>query len=71
MERELFLKRLGKNIAKVRIEQEVTQEKLAELCKKQKQSISRIETGQVNPTALSLHEIAVALKVSISKLVEF
>lgn len=71
MEKEVFTKRLGQNIAKVRTEMKMTQEKLAKASKKQKQSISRLELGQMNPSAYYLHEIAKALKVPITKLIDF
>lgn len=71
MEKKAFIKLLGENIAAIRIEKKFTQEKLAKASKKQKQSISRLELGQMNPSAYYLHEIAKALKVPISKLLDF
>ncbi|MCD6019564.1 MAG: helix-turn-helix domain protein [Bacteroidetes bacterium] len=71
VEKDAFVKRLGENIAAIRIEKKITQVKLAQLCKKQKQSISRLEAGQINPTAFYLHELAIALKVPVVKLFDF
>lgn len=71
MEKEVFIKRLGENIARIRIEKKMTQVKLAQLCKKQKQSVSRLEAGQMNPTAFYLLELSKALKVPIASLLDF
>jgi transcriptional regulator with XRE-family HTH domain len=71
MEKEIFTKRLGENIAQVRMEKKMTQVQLAHLCKKQKQNINRLEAGQMNPTIYFLFEIAQALKVPISRLTDF
>jgi transcriptional regulator with XRE-family HTH domain len=71
MEKTVFTKKLGKNIAKLREEQEMTQVQLAKKCNKHKQNINRLETGEINPTAFYLHEIAMALKVPTTKLFEF
>lgn len=71
MEKETFTKRLGENISKLRTEKKMTQENLAKACKKIKQSISRLEKGQINPTVYHLYEIAKALKVPVTRLLEF
>ena len=69
--KEQFQKKLGKQIAKLRQAAGMTQDDLAERCGKEKQNISRIETGRTNPTAYSLVEIAASLEVPVKELFDF
>ena len=71
MEKTTFTKKLGKQIARLREENELTQVQLAKQCKKPKQNINRLEAGAINPSAYFLHELSKALKVPIAKLFEF
>ena len=70
MEKDIFTKKLGKRIAKIRVEKELTQVELGKLLKKQKQSIYRLETGMFTPTAYFVYEISKALKVPIGDLMD-
>jgi transcriptional regulator with XRE-family HTH domain len=57
-------KLVGRNTARIRAEKGLTQERLAELAGMSQQYISDLERGKRNPTLVTVHEIAVALKVS-------
>ena len=60
-----MLVKLGTRIRDLRMKTTITQAKLAELCKIQKSSISRIEAGKSNITMATLYSIAVALEVEL------
>jgi putative transcriptional regulator len=65
---ELFKKKLGKRIAKLRENKGFTQAQLAALINKDFQSISRIENGRVNASGYILKQIADALNISMNEL---
>jgi len=69
--KEAFLKKLGDNVRKLRIESGLSQVELATRIGRDKQSINRIEKGGHNPSAYILFEIAEVLKVDIKDLVDF
>ncbi|ODN55469.1 transcriptional regulator [Acinetobacter sp. 51m] len=56
--------KIGHAIRNCRIEQKITQEKLALLCNIDRSYVGRIERGEVNITVLKLYEIAQILKVA-------
>jgi len=60
---------VGANIAKIRREQNISQEELAFRSGLHRTYISGVERGVRNPTITVLSEIAAALKVSIADLV--
>jgi transcriptional regulator with XRE-family HTH domain len=62
-------KLVGRNVKRVRQEQGLTQEQLAELSRFSQQYISGLEQGRRNPTVVSLYELATALGVSHMELV--
>lgn len=66
MEKETFKKQLGKRVATIREEQNISQSQLAMRVEKSRQSINRLESGLVNPTVYFLKEIARALNRSLS-----
>lgn len=69
MEKQVFNKKLAKQITKYREEKKLTQGQLAKLCgNKQKQAIQRLETGAITPSAHFVYEIARALKVNVGEL---
>jgi transcriptional regulator with XRE-family HTH domain len=70
MEKDAFTKKIGKRISKIRDEKGLTQVDLAKKCGKKKQSISRLELGDINATAFYLYEVATALKVPMKELVD-
>lgn len=71
MEEKEFQIRLGKQIAKLRKEKNISQVDFAYMLEKEKQNLNRIEKGKTNPTIWSLYEIASLLEVPIEKLFEW
>ena len=65
----LLLLRIGQNIARVRRSRPMTQATLASLCKMEKASMSRIESGKTNITMVTLLTIANSLEVTVLDLV--
>ena len=68
MEQEVFIKKLGKRITKIREEKELSQSELARLMKLPRQNINRLETGTVNPKAFTIYELARVMKVEVGDL---
>ena len=68
VEREA-LKALGKKIKEVRLFKKFSQMKLAALSDSEKSNISRLESGNANPTFLTLRRIAGILKVAVVDLI--
>ena len=64
-----MLVRIGASIRDLRIKKKITQDGLARLSDMEKSSLSRIETGKVNVTVLTLERISKALKVTLSYLI--
>lgn len=71
MTKEVFLKKLGKNVARLREKAGLSQKDLALRCDKDKQSLNRLEKGRINPSAFYLSEIAAELKVPVKELLDF
>ena len=65
-----LLKFLGARIRILREEKNISQQNLAAMCNFEKSNMARIESGRTNPTFLTLYKISVALKVSISLIVD-
>ncbi len=63
-------KRVGLNLRKFRTERGLSQEALAFECGLHRTYISGVERGVRNPTVLVLEQIAMALKVPSSRLLE-
>lgn len=68
MTKEEFLKTIGSTIKKLRAEKKITQIELANICKFDKASMSRIESGQANPTIQTLYKISEALQTPVQNL---
>ncbi len=66
-----FLKKLGKNIARLREKAGLSQTELALRCDKDRQSLNRLEKGRINPSIYYLSEIASELKISLKDLFDF
>lgn len=56
---------LGLKIKKIRLKKNMTQNDLSIECNFEKASMSRIESGQTNPTIKTLYKICSALDVHI------
>ena len=63
-------KRVGLNLRKFRLERGLSQEALAFECGLHRTYVSGVERGVRNPTVLVLEQIAMALKVPSSRLLE-
>ena len=61
---------IGDNIRKLRTSRKLSQEYLAEQLGISRQAVSRWETGQTEPTARNLVELAGIFEISVSELVE-
>ena len=70
MQKEVFLKRLGEHIVQLRKAKGISQSELSRLCFKERQSIERVENGKTNPTIYYLNELAEALDIPLSELVD-
>ncbi|HSW79197.1 MAG TPA: helix-turn-helix transcriptional regulator [Candidatus Saccharimonadales bacterium] len=68
MERTNAQKKLGKAIKKLRLDANLTQEKLGEMTSLDRTYISGIERGVRNPSIKNIDKLARALKVSPSDL---
>jgi transcriptional regulator with XRE-family HTH domain len=64
----LRLTQLGSRIREIRLKKNMSQNDLAIECDFEKSSLSRIESGQANPTMRTLLRISKALDVHIAEL---
>ena len=71
MTKEVFLKKLGKNITRLRESANLSQTDLAFKLDKDRQSMNRVEKGRTNPTIYFLTQIAQELNVSLTELLTF
>ncbi|MBT4762747.1 MAG: helix-turn-helix transcriptional regulator [Bdellovibrionaceae bacterium] len=70
-DKQRFLKKLGKHIAKVRKSKGYSQDRVfLETEGFSRSTVSRIEKGQVNPEVWTLARIATTLGISLSKLLD-
>jgi transcriptional regulator with XRE-family HTH domain len=69
--KEAFLKKLGKNIVRLREKAGLSQTELALRCDKDRQNLNRLEKGRINASAFYLSEIATELKVPLKELFDF
>ncbi len=66
-----FLKAFGENLRELRTEHGLSQQDLALQADINKNQISNIERGEVNPTITTLNSIAKALKIPTKNLLDF
>ena len=71
MIKEIFLKKLGRNVARLREEAGLSQTELALRCDKDRQSLNRLEKGRINPSAFYLKQLAEELKTPVRNLLDF
>lgn len=71
MQKDVFLKKLGKNVTRLREKAGLSQAELALKCDKDKQSLNRLEKGRINPSAYYLVEIAKELEIPVKELLNF
>ena len=67
MEQTALLSQLGRKIKVLRTQKKMTQNALATACDFEKARMSRIESGQANPTFKTLHKLSQALDVQITE----
>ncbi len=65
MENRKFQEALGQRIKRIRLEKNMSQTLLASKCGIEKANLSRIESGQANPTVLTLLKISASLEVPV------
>ena len=63
-------KKIGQRIVELREQKGWSQSDLARACNKDRQAIEKLENGKVNPTLFTLLEVAEALGISLSKLLD-
>lgn len=63
-----YLERIGNNIRKLRIEADLSQEKLAFDCDLDRTYIGSVERGERNISVINLRKIAKALKTGVADL---
>lgn len=66
-----YIRTLGQNIKKIRLEKRMNQVDLALACDFKKPNMQRIEAGNTNPTFKTLLKIAKALEVNVADLLRF
>lgn len=71
MDKSTLNRKLGKRIIVVRTEKQWSQADLARACGKDRQAIEKIENGKVNSTLYMIYEVAAALEVTLSELLDF
>jgi transcriptional regulator with XRE-family HTH domain len=69
-DKNTFLVQLGNRIAFLREKSGLNQSQLGMECEKDRQSINRLEKGNVNPSIYYLYQIATALNISLSDLLD-
>ena len=70
MKKTQLLNDIGQRIKRIRKEKSISQQDLANMCEFEKARMSRLESGNANPTVVTLYKISKALDVHISELNE-
>lgn len=71
MNKDNLNRKIGQKIVELRVAKGWSQSDLAKACHKDRQGIEKLEKGKVNPTFYTLYEVAQALEVNVSELVDF
>jgi transcriptional regulator with XRE-family HTH domain len=71
MTKDIFLIKLGRNVARLREKAGYSQTELALRCDKDRQSLNRLEKGRINPSVYYLLQIAEELKIPVKDLLDF
>lgn len=71
MKEKAYLKKLGNNIRKIRRQKGISQIEVADQFDADSPVISRLESGNTNPTIITLKKVADALGVEVAELVSF
>ncbi len=70
LEVEDYLKFLGENVKRKRMQLSISQQELADNANVAKSTIQRIEKGQLNPTITILYKISESLEIDICELIK-
>ena len=62
---------LARRIIDLRAQRNWSQSDLAKACKKDQQSIQRLETGKLNPTYITIYEISKGFGITIQEFFDF
>ncbi|MDC6366705.1 MULTISPECIES: helix-turn-helix transcriptional regulator [Flavobacteriaceae] len=71
MTKEELKQKVGERIVELRARKGWSQSDLARACGKDRQAMEKLENGKVNPTLYTLLEVAKALEVRLSELLDF
>ncbi len=71
MDKDILLKKFGKNVKIERIKKDLTQEQLAEIMNVSQNYIANIERGKANMSLAKIYELSKYLNVNIEKLLIF
>ncbi len=71
MNKEMLLKKFGKNVKIARIKKDLTQEQLAEIMGVSQNFVSNIENGKENMSLAKILELSEFIGTNISKLLTF
>lgn len=71
MDKKEFQIAIGKRIRQLREKKNISQVELAALCNFEKSNMSRLEAGNTNPTAYTLHTIAQKLEIETFEILKF
>ena len=69
MTQEELQKLIGRNIRIIREQKSMSAQELASICNFEKSNMSRLESGNTNPTIATLYKISQALEVSLEEIV--
>lgn len=65
------LKNFGKNLKRYRLQNNLTQEELADIINVHQTYIGKLELGMINPSLLKIFLITRALNIKLSELFDF
>lgn len=71
MNKEILLKKFGKNVKIERLKKDLTQEQLAEIMKVSQNYIASIECGKANMSLAKILELSAYLNADINCLLDF
>jgi putative transcriptional regulator len=71
LDKHIALKNFGQHIKLLRKSKGMTQIEVSSAMQRDQQSLQRVESGRVNPSLTYLIELAGALNIPVSELVEF
>lgn len=66
-----ILKNLGKKLKEVRLQNNLTQEELAEKIGIHPTYVGKLEAGKNNPSVMMIYKFSIALKIDIMNLFDF